>query len=211
MGKIKPYSIPPFDEGDSHGTRQWKNWATAAINQLIGQGNITPGTGSVALNPPNVDPTSSQVLTGGVRTGSVTTAIAYSATTTSFTFYWDGTNGSVPFQIYRDDGSVTPPTIVGSPLTVTGLVANTKYFFYFYYDEVLQLVKVALLPGIAIGTPPMAFTAQNLKACQQQILRNHIPLAPTFSGTGITTPASGTSSGTGGSGGGSGGGRFNLT
>jgi hypothetical protein len=208
-GKIKPYSKAPYDEVVSVNHRQWMEWVTSELNSLRGNAMVQPGQGFPALNPPLVEPTTGQIKTGGVRTGSVTTPLAFTSTPTAISFYWDGTNGSVPFQVYRDDASFTPPNKVGSPLVVTGLVAATLYFFYFYYDEDLGLVKPALIPGVAIGTPPMAFTVANIHAVQQQILRNRIPLAPAFSSAGITTPASGSGGGSGGSGGGSGGGRFN--
>jgi hypothetical protein len=175
------------------------------VNTLLGQGSVPPGTGVPAFGSAIIDPTGAQVITGGQRTGSVTTTISYTSTTTSITFYWDGTNGSQKMVIARDDGTTTGPLITGSPQTVTGLTANTQYFFYMYWDETLNQVKFATVAGTAVGSPAYAFTSSNTTAAQQQILKNRILLSPNFSSQGIKTPSAGTGSGAGGTGGGSGG------
>jgi hypothetical protein len=199
---LKPYSQAPMvDDGNM---RDFLTWVHVSLNQLIGQANATPQQGFQALINKQLDPTTSQLISLGGRITSVTSLVAFTSTTTSITFYWDGTNGSDQLQIYRDDGTIIGPTLVGSPVTVSGLTANTLYFFYLYWDETLQ--RVAMVPG-QVGTPPFAFTAKSLLAAQQQQLATRIPLAPFFTTTGITTPAAGTGGGGGGTGGGGGGGR----
>lgn len=185
----------------SQQSKQCLDWVVTQLNQLIGQGAVPPGQNLQAFGQNIIDPTSAQIDTGGSRTSSITTGIAYSATTTGITFFWDGTSGSKPFQIYRDDGSIFGPSITGSPFIVTGLSPSTLYFFYPYFDESLQQIKFATLGGVSVGSPAIAFPAQNPTAAQQQILRGHIPLAFLLSSGGITTPGAGTTTGFGGSGG----------
>lgn len=210
---IKPYGQRPFDPGWADQSNNWGDWVTSALNQLIGQNGVPPAKGFPSLSVPVVDPTSSQITSAGSRMSSVTTAIAWTATTTTVTFYWDGTNGSQVLRIGRDDGTVYGPNPAGSPVTVTGLTANTQYFFYPYFDETLQAVRFPTVANVAVGSPAVAFTSPNFPAAQQQILRGHVPLGLLLVSTGVTTPNSGSTSGSGGSGGGgagSGGGRGAL-
>lgn len=186
-------------------SKQCLDYMLAQLNQLIGQANPPSGAGIQNFGTPLIDPTGQQISSAGSRTSSITTAITYTSTTTSVSFFWDGSNGSQPFKIYRDDQTITGPIVAGSGITVSGLTANTLYYFYFYWDELSQSIKMATVQGAGVGTPPNAFTAQNPLALQQAILRGRIPLAALFYTTGITTPASGTGGGTGGGGGGGGG------
>jgi len=190
----KPWSNPPFDAHP-----EWIQWATSALNQLLGQAFPTSGQGFPALSVPTVDPTTSQIPSKGSRTSSVTTAIAFTFDATSATFYWDGTNGSEILTIGRDDGTMVGPTSVGSPFTVTGLTTNT-YRFYPYWDDINGRV-VFPTNSSAVGTPAVAFLQPNLPAAQQQILRGHIPLGILLVTVGVTLTG-GTGSGSGGSGGG---------
>jgi hypothetical protein len=63
-----------------------------------------------------IDPTSGQIVSKGGRTSAIATAIQVVTTTTTATFYWDGSNGSQPFKTYRDDATVFGPFITGSDL-----------------------------------------------------------------------------------------------
>ena len=203
LNKIKPWSLRPHDEALGFSTNQFLDWVQIALNALIGQ-SIQVGQGLDALSKSSVDPTTARLISLGSRPQSITTALTFTSTPTSFSFWWDGTNGSTRFTIYRDDGTIIYPPLSGSGLTVSGLVASTKYFFYPYFDEGSQLVVFPSVTG-AVGSPPIAYTSQSALAAQAQIMRNRIPLAPNFGTTGITTPASGSGSGNGGSGGGGGG------
>lgn len=185
------------------------DWVTQSLNWLIGAATpVTPGLQAVQQNvvsPADTD----QLPSLGSLAGSITTPITYTSTSTSITFHWDGTNGSTPLTIYRDDDSYAV-LAVGS-LAVTGLSASTTYYLYpFWQENVVAAdnptgeatgVHWASFVG-AVGTPAIAFPAQNILAAQRQTLRDHVPLSSAFSLTGITTPSSGSGSGSGGSGGG---------
>src|SRR5882672_12800000 len=101
--------------------------------------------------------------------------------------------------IYRADGTTNGP-ISGSQ-AITGLVANTTYNFYPYWDEPTQSLK--WVAG-GTGTPDYAISSAGSKvAVQQQNLRTRIPLS--LGGMQGITPAAGSGGGTGGGGGGGGG------
>src|SRR6185437_2327148 len=80
-------------------------------------------------------PNSAQTVAASGSAGSTpfstTTGFAYTSTTTSITWYWDGTNGSSNITIYRADKTTTGP-LSGSQ-TITGLSSGTTYNFYPYY------------------------------------------------------------------------------
>lgn len=209
----RQYNQFPYDPNMGDQSKQALDWMVIAINQLLGSGQAQSGQGINSLVVNTVDPTTGQITSQGNRTGSVTTAINFDAGTAGSTqviFYWDGINGgSVALRIYRDDGSISGPFIQGSPFTVTGLVTATTYYFYPYFDENLQQVEFATVPNVAVGTPPVAFLAQNPLALQQQILRGRIQLGILLATTGVATGGGTGSGGNGGGGsGGSGGGRL---
>ena len=199
--RSKPYSQFPHDPALGAQSRQCLDWVVTQLNQLIGQGNVPPDSSLKSFGTNVIDPTSAQIVSAGSRTSALATSIGTVATPTTITFYWDGSNGTVPFQIYRDDGTVFGPFITDSGLPVSGLSGTTLYFFYPYFDETIQRIKFASVAGVAVGTPAIAFTQQNPLAAQQQILRTRMPLAALLSSTGVTTPGGGSTTGTGGSGG----------
>jgi len=130
---------------------------------------------------------------------STTGSFAYTSTSTSITWYWDGTNGSSTLPIYRADGTVTGP--LSGNQAITGLSPSTTYKFYPYYDEV---TKTLLWVAGGSGTPAYAQpSAGSSVLVQSQNLRNRIPLS--IGGMSASTPASGSGGGTGGGGGGGGG------
>lgn len=182
------------------------NWVTAQLNQLAGQGDIPSGQGFESLSQNTIDPTSNTIKSAGSRMSSVTTAIAFTFTSTSASFFWDGTNGSQPLRIGRDDGTVLGPTSIGSPFTVTGLTTN-KYYFYPYWDEDQKQV-VFPTNSAAVGSPAVAYLNPNFEAAQEQIMRGHIPLGVLLVSVGVTLTGS-PGSGSGGSGGGGAGGGLN--
>jgi hypothetical protein len=199
--RSKPYSQFPRDQALSSGSHQALDWIVNQLNQLVGQGQVPPSQSLQTFGPNVINPTSAQIISSGSRTSAIATAITYVVTPTGVSFHWDGTNGSQPFQLFRDDLTIMGPFITGSPQVVGGLSASTTYFFYPYWDETLQLINFATVAGVAVGTPAMAFAVKNNLAAQQQILRNRIPLASLLSSTGITTPSGGSTTATGGSGG----------
>lgn len=206
--QLKPWSQAPFDE--TH--QQFFDWIVSTLNSLVGQSTPPSQHGIQSLASPTgspqapvINPTGPILTSQGSRMSSIISPITAVMTPTTVTFYWDGSNGSIPFVVRRDDGTKFGPTIAGSPMLVTGLLANTKYFFYFYIDEGTQVIHAVNLPGISVGTPGIAFTAANLDAAQQQILKGRIQISPVFSGQGITTPNAGSTTVQGGVGGGGGG------
>lgn len=204
----KPYNQFPYDPGMGDQAKQCLDYMLQQLNQLVGQANTPPGSKLQTFGPNIIDPTSPQINSAGSRTASLTTSITFTTTTTSVSFFWDGSNGSQPFQMFRDDGTVVGPFITGSGVTIAGLTPSTTYFVYFYWDESVSQIKFSIIPDVGVGTPAAAFTTLNFQAAQIQILRGHVPLAPSLSSTGFATPGAGTGSGSGGGGGGAGGGQF---
>jgi hypothetical protein len=200
--RSKPYSQFPRGSGiTDNGQLSALDWVVTQLNQLIGQGQVPPSQSLATFGPNIINPTTAQIISAGSRVSAIATAITYVATTTGISFYWDGTNGSQPFQLFRDDTSIVGPTIVGSPHVVTGLSASTLYYFYPYWSESLQLIQFGTVAGVSVGNPAIAFTAKNNLAAQQQILRGNVPLAALLSSAGVTTPGTGSTSASGGSGG----------
>lgn len=141
----------------------------------------------------------------GVIPFSQTTGFAYTATTTSITWYWDGTNGSTTLTILRADGTTTGP--ISGNQVITGLSASHTYNFYPYWDEPTQTV---LWVAGGSGSPAYAqSSAGSQTLVQSQFLRSRLPLSQ--GGMQASTPASGSGSGSGGGGGGGGGGAKRYT
>jgi hypothetical protein len=202
--KAKPWNQFPRDDSLGMASLQCLDWIVTQLNQQIGQAAAppSPGIGVYGVYGQNIiDPTSGQIVSKGSRTSAIATAIQVVTTTTTATFYWDGSNGSQPFKIYRDDATVFGPFITGSGLIGSGLTARTTYYFYPYYDETLGIIAFANVPGTSVGSPAIAFTLQNNLAAQQQILRNRVPLAFLLTSTGVATPSTGSTNHNGGSGG----------
>jgi hypothetical protein len=204
--RIKPLNQRPYDQNISQATGSWMDQITVLVNNLVGQ--VAPaGVGLPTVQNNTINLGSAQVMSTGSRATSITTGIIAVPSATSVSFFWDGTNGSVPFVIYRDDGTSTPP-IFGN-YTVTSLTPSTLYYFYPYWDETLAVINWAGITNVSVGVLPVAFTAQNVLAVQAQALRNRIPLATTLSQSGVTTTSSGTGAPFfGGNGGGAGRGGF---
>lgn len=205
--KARLFNKFPDDANIGAAARECLDSILVNLNNLLSQGPTVPGSGIGAFGANIINPASSQIVSIGSRTSSITTGITTIAGTTGVTFYWDGTNGSIPFQVYRDDSSIFGPFIAGSPFSVSGLSPSTKYYFYGYFDDVNKVIGFANVPGVSVGSPAIAFTAQNILANQQQILRGRIPIGIVATTDGVTTPAAGTTTvKIGGGGGGAGGG-----
>jgi len=123
-------------------------------------------------------------------------SFAYVSTTSSITWYWDGTNGSTQLTLLWPDGSTSQ--IPANHLAITGLTANTAYFFYPYSSSTAIAVQFAMVAG-GSGTPPAAYAAKNLTAAAYVSADGLVALAPTSMTASTTSSGSG-----GGSGGGSG-------
>lgn len=144
--------------------------------------------------------TSSGVKTQASIPPTVNNGFAYTSTTTSITWFWDGTNGSMLLQIDWPDGSVTqvPP----ASLQITGLTPNTAYKFYPYFNVDLNMVLFAQVAG-GVGTPPVAYTAVSASAAG--IVNADRNVAMSSGSMAASTPNSGTGGGSGGGTGGKGG------
>ena len=147
-----------------------------------------------------------QLVLGGSSSGlkqqanaipTVNGKIAYVSTTSSITWYWDGTNGSSLLTIFWPDGSSTqvPP----ANLAITGLTSNTTYTFYPYFSVDLNSVLFVAVSG-GVGSPAVAYTASSVAAASDQSLDGNTPLVSSPLTAATTSSGSG-----GGSGGGNGG------
>jgi hypothetical protein len=147
-----------------------------------------------------VNPATAQVAAVGSTPQSVVTpfTVVADGTAGSVGIYWDGTNGSLPLQIRRSDGTITGP-IYGNKVCF-GLKAGQNYFFYSFYQEDVSDdanaggegvgVQFASVSGY-VGTTRIAYSTANLVAAQQRIMRDHVPLGIILASTGVTLPASG--------------------
>ncbi len=124
-------------------------------------------------------------------------SFAYTSTTTSITFYWDGTHGSTALVIYLDDGTTIIPPY--NSFTVTGLTANTTYYFYPIYNPATGLVGFVTGGAGSNGSPACAYSSASYGSTQQQFMKNVLALSN--GSVTAATPASG-SGGGGGLGGG---------
>jgi hypothetical protein len=150
---------------------------------------------------PGFDAVVAGVSTGHIQQSSilpiVSGAFAYTSTTNSITWFWDGTNGSSILTLTWPDKSVTqvPPS---SQLS-SGLNPSTTYNFFPYFDSTLGGIVFTSDAATGVGTQKNAFLGSILAATAIQSQDNHAPL--NLSPMTAATTAAGT-------GGGSGGGRF---
>lgn len=172
--------------------------------QYLRAGSLVTPSGAFAgvpvslLDGNRIDLTSTDLSTkGSIPPFGVVGTFGYSATATSITIYWDGTNSSVKLRIIRADGSVVQ--IPTNSLTVSGLTAATSYGFLPFWS-VFNNCGIGFVKGDS-GTPQFGFTlaARTVVASVQQAYQGREPLTPGF--ITFSTPASGTTTGTGGSGG----------
>jgi len=169
--------------------------------QLVTPSGKYAGVPTSLLDGNKIDLTSQDLATkGSIPPFGVSGNFGYSATTTSISIFWDGTNASVKLAIIRADGSaVQVPT--GS-LTVSGLSAGTQYGFLPFWS-VFNNCGIGWVKG-DVGSPQFAFTsaARTVVNSIQQSYQGREPLSSGF--LLISTPASGTGGGTGTGGGGGG-------
>jgi hypothetical protein len=133
---------------------------------------------------------------GGVSVSGNTSGFAYTSTTTTITWYWDGTNGSLVPVITRADGSrFTVPTS-GSPLTISGLTANTTYYFLPFWN-VNNLCNIGWVEATQ-GSPQIGFLLSDTTDpvnsptyLMEQTLQQNEPLSSGFMSAATTTSGSG--------------------
>lgn len=124
-----------------------------------------------------------------------------SATATTITWYWDGTNSSRVIVLRRSDG--TSVTIPGSSITITGLTASQTYSYFPCWPSNGSHNVAWAGPGDT-GTPVIAYSSaatatQLAQAAAFQARSGFEPL--TAGAMTFAQPASGTSGGVGGGGG----------
>jgi hypothetical protein len=163
---------------------------------VVSSGNFLP-LDNALINPDGtINLTSNAIAKQGTNAQSVSEAgFAFTATSTSITLYWDGTNGSQVIVQRRSDHSrqVIPP---GS-ITVSGLSPSTRYYFLPFWVPA-NSCQVGWAHG-TVGVPAIAFLdSSSLDAIQSQNFQDREPLSGSFMYA--DTPASG--SGGGGTGGG---------
>jgi len=123
---------------------------------------------------------------------SISGIMTYTSTTSSITWSWTW------LVINLADGTTT--SVPNNSQAITGLSANTTYFFYPYWDEPTQTLE--WIAG-GTGTPAYAQSAATPALFAQQNYRNRVALSN--GGMSAHTPSSGSGSGSGSNGGGGGG------
>ena len=143
QGKLRPYSLKPYDDGIGQGTADFLDWVQTTLNTLVGQrlavGNSAQGFN--ALQNPQINPATQVSSTGGrtSRGSTIGFMLPAGGAGTTITFFYDGTHSTRPFQLFRDDGTSTTP-LPGS-MVVAGLSTSQGYTFYPYFDEIAGVVK----------------------------------------------------------------------
>jgi hypothetical protein len=180
-----------------------------------GNGSSKVNSTAVNANPSNgavgaIAPAQAGVLSQGSTPFSiVATPFTYTATTTTITISW------VALPVPRGNNTVT--TLPLGTITISGLTANTDYYFYPYLNDlalvgapdyqVVSWLAYTDASNIPAGTPAIAYSAPTAVLAQQSNLQHFIGLVGTY--LEFATPASGSSSGSGGGDGGAGGGKGN--
>lgn len=200
---------PEFSTSGSPGNSRLQRLETGA--QRIQRGKLRPTSGVYQRLPKStLVPLKSgvQILNlatsavrkvGAVPPQSNTYGFAYVSTTTSITWYWDGTNGSKVLVIHRTDGSVF--TVPPGSLAVTGLALNTTYYFLPFWNT-NNLCNIGWVQG-TIGSPQIAFVladTTNVITSPQYLMQQNAQMNEPLSG-GFMSGAT-TASGSGGGGGG---------
>lgn len=167
-------------------------WAREIEGRLARAGSRIDNAHHVATTAHALATGANPVQSGAVAQVTTSGNFGYSATTTSITWFWDGTNSSNPFVLHTGDGNQI--AVPKGSLQCTGLTATTTYKFYPYYS-VGAAEMVFALGGV--GTPAIAFTSPSATAAASQILNGNLTVA-----SGSISAATTTSGGNGGTGGG---------
>jgi hypothetical protein len=152
---------------------------------------------NTAVTPTGLINSQSAVSAKGSLSPNVLSGVlGFTATTTTITLWWDGSNHSQILSVKRADG--TSFTIPPGTQTVTGLIAGTQYGFSVYWN-INSSSGLSFGPGDS-GTPQIAIsptaspTVLNVALQAQQSYKAE----PIYSGqVYFTTPASGTGTGPG--------------
>lgn len=175
------------DENDIAVLNRWANETEARLDKA---------TKLIEQTQNAVNDHQAKLIVNDLRLGGVSSVaggnLGWTTTTTSVHLYWDGTNGSVQMVIFLPN-TTSVYTVPGGNQNVTGLVANTSYYFYPFLDPVTK--KLTFLTG-GTGSPAIAQTGKTTALYTSWFANKRQPLAN--QAIKITTPASGTGSGTGG-------------
>lgn len=143
-----------------------------------------------------ISPTSGLQAVGNVFPPVVQGQFGFSATPSSITLYWDGTNGSQVFAIKRADGSNY--TVPGGSMTITGLSPLTQYGFL-PYNKLSSQTQLSFSLGDA-GMPQFAFSPSASPPLIAQANQNQsmaVNESVTNSFIYFSTPSSGINAGAG--------------
>lgn len=193
-------SIYSFDSSDDVGVRVRRlerGRQTMKAGQLVTPSGQYSAVPSSVLISNQIDLASTGVTTNGsIPPTGFSGSFGFTATSSSITIYWDGTNGSKLFQRLGTDGSITQ--IAGSSMTISGLASVTTYGFLAFYSA-YNNCGFGWVMGDS-GTPKFAFTAaaQTATNSMQQALLGREPVTTGF--ITYSTTATGSSSGPGGGG-----------
>jgi hypothetical protein len=132
------------------------------------------------------------VIKAGSTAPSWTGAVSFTTTTTSVTFSF--TN----IVIHRSNNTSVP--LATQSFAITGLTANTQYYFYPYFDEPTMTIKFVANADVAgavgTGAGAFAYTAKTSRQAAFQSLQTHVPLSN--GAINAPTPSAGTGGGSGG-------------
>ena len=164
---------------------------------VFSKAKFTLPSRTAVLPSGQINPLSAVQAKGNLSPLVLSGVLGFSASSTSITVWWDGTNSSQVISIKRADG--TSFTVPKGSQTITGLVASTQYGFSVYWN-VNNTAGLSFGPG-DIGAPqiaisPTASQSVNNLAIQAQ---QSFDAEPVYSGLVFwsTTAGGGGSSGAG--------------
>lgn len=130
----------------------------------IGVG-VVDSTGGLDLSNSGIAPI------GNVAPNIINSGFAYTSTSTSITWYWDGTNGSSRIIIRRTNGDKVP--IPAGSIVVGSLPSpSTRYYFLPFWNSAANSCTIGWVAGTT-GSPAIAFSVStDADAVQQQSLQD---------------------------------------
>lgn len=192
-------TFPAVDNTDSRLRRIEKSIQFSRRGTVVGSSSPYRAVSSLAVTTSGIislNTASGFAVKGSMPPCVASGGFAYTSDTSSIHLYWDGTNSSTILVLKRADGSTF--TVPGGDINITGLSANTTYYFYPFWST-LSGCAVGFVAGDSGSDPnKFAFSAASADALQQQNLLGREPL----SNGAITAKTTAAGSGGGGTGGG---------